>query len=111
MRKLRRIEKRRVERAETDHTIRARGSRLGFSTQVDEFGAWMRDDDLREYVRTAGYIAADMRARTRADLAHRGVPLPPWPDPDTRRAPEQTAERAPGPKPRAQWLRFRERAS
>lgn len=88
MRKLHRIEKERAKRAETDPTIRPKGSRPGFSSQVDEFGPWMRDEDLREYVRTEGYIAADFHQRAKEDLARRGVPFPPWPDLETGRAPE-----------------------
>ncbi|MFI8632157.1 hypothetical protein ACIGEP_06155 [Microbacterium sp. NPDC077663] len=86
-RRLRRIEKVRAKRANTDPTIRARGSRLGFRTQVDEFGPWMRDFDMRGYVRTAGLHAADQRAHYAARLNERGVRPPLWPDPDTKRAP------------------------
>jgi hypothetical protein len=95
-RKLRRIEKAGAELAETNPKARPTGSRLGFTTQVDEFGAWMRDEDLRGWVRTAGFVAADIQARYRANLSRRGVPLPKWPDTETRGAPGPT----PAPEPK-----------
>ncbi|WP_413320375.1 hypothetical protein AA0Z99_05930 [Agrococcus sp. 1P02AA] len=57
---------------------------LGFRTQVDEFGQWMRDPDLRGYVRNAGFVSADIRGRYYADLRRRGVPIPTWPAVGTR---------------------------
>lgn len=78
-RKLRRLDKERVARANSNPAIRRNGSRLGFETQVDEFGAWMRDRDLREYVRTAGFVGADIHARYGDRLRRRGVDIPEWP--------------------------------
>lgn len=111
LRKLRRIEKVRAERAETDPTIKPKGSRLGFSTQVDEFGPWMRDADLRDYVGTAGIHAADFRARAAARLRARHMPTPPWPDPVTRRSPEPEPAPAPQPKGWREWLTLPNRRS
>jgi hypothetical protein len=111
LRKLRRIEKIRAERAKTDPTIKPKGSRLGFSTQVDEFGPWMRDDDVRDYVGAAGIHAADFRARAAARLNARHIPPPPWPDPVTRRAPEPQPAPAPLPKGWRRWLRLPKRRS
>lgn len=65
-------------------------SRLGFATQVDVLGEWMRDPDLRGYVRNAGFVSADIRGRYYADLRRRGVAIPAWPTVGKRRLPEST---------------------
>ena len=100
-RKLRRIEKKRVRRLEDDASIRARGSRMGFRTQVDEFGPWMRDSDLRMLIRMAGWTAADHAADCYRKLRERGVELPPWPDPETGKPPgvESVPEQDPKDEP------------
>lgn len=83
-RKLRRIEKRRKKRAETDSAIRSTGTRLGFSTQADEFGAFVRDRDMRAMIRALGWGGADLAAQSYNDLRGRGVEIPQWPLPEVR---------------------------
>jgi hypothetical protein len=80
LKKLRRIERVRAERAKTDSSIRPIGSRLGFSTQADEFGAWVRDPGLRTLARLSGVMGADLRQDVRGELRARGVAIPPDPD-------------------------------
>lgn len=80
LKRLRRIERVRAERANTDPSIRPKGSRLGFSTQVDEFGAWVRDPGLRTLARLSGVMGADLAQRQRDDLRARGVAIPTDPD-------------------------------
>lgn len=96
-RKLRRIEKARAERAKLDPSVRPTGSRLGFESQLDEFGPWMRDWEIRGWVRTAGLHAADMRARYAAGLRRRNIYAPPWPDPETKRPPVVPKSTDPAP--------------
>lgn len=88
VKKLDRLDKERAKRHAAGMNIKLEGSRLGFSTQIDEFGPWMRDLNLREYVRNAGIVSADFRAEEYATLRRRGVPFPAWPDPDSRRSAE-----------------------
>jgi hypothetical protein len=79
-RKLRRIEKERARRVAEGAQIRRVGSRLGFSTQVDELGAWASDPDLRLVAKVAGLMGADIAARAAADARKRGVEIPKWPE-------------------------------
>ncbi|KAA9154752.1 hypothetical protein F6B41_12310 [Microbacterium lushaniae] len=87
MRKLRRIDKERARRIAEGAKIRARGSRLGFSTQVDELGAWVRDPDLRLAAKVAGFVGADIAGRAFARARERGVEIPPWPELEPSSAP------------------------
>lgn len=95
--KLLRLDKERARRIIDGSSIRPRGSKLGFSTQVDEFGPWMRDGDLRSVIRLAGWGGADHAAVYYKKLRERGVEMPPWPDPETRRPPEPQQEPEPEP--------------
>lgn len=96
LRRLRRHDRRRrrllrvarAERGAVRQGVERRGSWLGFVTQVDELGEWMRDPDLRGYVRNAGFVSADIRGRYYADLRRRGVAIPAWPAVSNRRLPE-----------------------
>jgi hypothetical protein len=87
MRKLRRVEKERARRIAEGAQIRARGSRLGFSTQVDELGAWVRDPDLRLAAKVAGMTGADIAGRAFARARERGVQIPKWPELEPASAP------------------------
>lgn len=71
-RKLMRVEKERARRLKFDPTIVRRGSWRGFNTQSDDLGGFMRDRDLREWVRNAGIIGADFHAQYWAKLRSRG---------------------------------------
>lgn len=79
-RKLKSLDKERARRAESEPNYKQKGSALGFSTQVDVFGPWMRDRDLRAFVETAGFVAPDIAGRYLASARGRGVELPAWPD-------------------------------
>lgn len=79
-RKLMRLERERRRRRARGIEVPPKGTRLGFSTQVDKFGLFMRDPVLRDVIRTSGFVAADFNLRYRADLHARGVSIPPWPE-------------------------------
>ncbi|EZP26248.1 hypothetical protein [Microbacterium oleivorans] len=79
LKKLKRIEKVRASRAATDSSIRPKGSRLGFSTQVDELGAWVRDPGLRALTFYTPIAGSDLAAETRRELAERGIRIPDYP--------------------------------
>lgn len=86
-RRLRRIERVRARRVALGADIRPVGSRLGFSTQVDDLGAWASDFDLRRLAKLGGLFAADIAARVRDKLSERGVEVPKWPELEPSRTP------------------------
>lgn len=86
LRSARRLDKERARRFASGAAIKPKGSRLGFSTQIDFFGPWMRDPGIRNFIGTAGFIAPDIAAMYLSEARGRGVELPPWPS---------TAERYP----------------
>lgn len=91
MRKLRRIERERARRVAQGVDVRPAGSRLGFSTQVDELGAWASDFDLRKLAKLGGFFAADLAASVRAEIRAHGAEIPKWPELESS---DETAPRA-----------------
>lgn len=78
-RKLRRIEKERVRRSAADPSIRPKGTRLGFSTQVDDLGPWVREPGLRNLTFYSPLAGSDLAAETRRELAEKGIRIPDYP--------------------------------
>lgn len=75
-RKANRLDKIRAELIAAGEEIRPKGSRLGFRTQVDELGPWMRTPELREAALTRGTPARDLdySSRERARAAGQQIP-------------------------------------
>lgn len=98
----RRLDKARAKRVSGGATIESTGSRLGFSTQVDVFGPWMRDRDIRNYIGAAGFAGLDIAATYLSEARARGVELPAWPS-LAERYPEivEALDVAPPPRPRS----------
>lgn len=76
-RRLRQIDKVRVERIAAGGAMRARGSRFGFGTQVDPLGLWMRTPELRQAARSRGTPALDIDYAARQAVHNSGQRLPP----------------------------------
>jgi hypothetical protein len=86
-RRLRRLGNARAKATGTGSGTMRSPSRLGFESQVDPLGAFMQHLDLRLWILSAGFVAADHHASHAARLRDRGVPIPPWPAYEDSNAP------------------------